>query len=565
MNMSETRSKARWIVVFLSLLLVFGLFAIGQNIKYGGTLTLVEPDGAWTPDFNPFLGGTTNGNVFILPAMYETLFYYNPVTGEIVPMLATSYQWTDNNLKLIITTRDNVKWSDGVPFTANDVAFTFNLMKQYPALDTNGIWSSMYHLQSVAASGTNVVVFTFSQPFTPMLWYISQVYIVPQHIWSTIQNPVTFDNATNPVGTGPFLFKSFSAPTNTAVFVKNPNYWMAGKPYIDGFKFTSLDSNNACLLQMLKGQADWFNGYVVDVPESWAAKDPSVNKFWYPVAASPWDLYLNWNAQPAFANPVFRKAIDLAINKDELWEKVSYGVGPKVNMAMVSPGQGEWMDPTLTTLAASLASYNPNEAMKLLESIGYHKDSSGNLICPDGKPFPALKDIQVAGWNDFLTAAQLIAADLKAIGINMTIVQETYAQYYASMQSGTGYDMAIMWTSFGPSPYFEYNSAFNPTLTAPWGKTAISNFSRYTNPLMTAALNVYSTTSDLHLQKEAMYTMERIFLEDLPIIPLRWSVGYGVYSERNFVGWPSDSNPYCASGQMTTGDEEQILLHVYLK
>ncbi len=480
MNMSEMRNKARWIVVFLSLLLVFGLFAIGQNIKYGGTLTLLEPNGAWTPDFNPFLGITTNGNPYVIPAMYEPLFYYNPVTGEIVPMLATSYQWTDNNLKLIITTRDNVKWSDGVPFTANDVAFTFNLMKQYPALDTNGIWSSMYNLQSVAASGTNVIVFTFSQPFTPMLWYISQVYIVPQHIWSTIQNPVTFDNATNPVGTGPFLFKSFSSPTNTAVFVKNPNYWMTGKPYIDGFNFTDLDSNNACLLQLLKGQADWFNGYV-------------------------------------------------------------------------------------TTLAASLASYNPNEAMKLLESIGYHKDSSGNLICPDGKPFPALKDIQVAGWNDFLTAAQLIAADLKAIGINMTIVQETYAQYYASMQSGTGYDMAIMWTSFGPSPYFEYNSAFNPTLTAPWGKTAISNFSRYTNPLMTAALEVYSTTSDLQLQKEAMYTMEGIFLEDLPIIPLRWSVGYGVYSERNFVGWPSDSNPYCASGQEAVGDEEQILLHVYLK
>lgn len=560
------RSKAQWVVVLLALLLVVGVFAAGQNIKYGGTLTLVEPNGAWTPDFNPFLGGTTNGNPYVISAMYEPLFYYNPVTGKIVPMLATTYKWTDNNLKLIITTRSGVKWSDGIPFTASDVAFTFNLLKKYPALDLNGIWAPTYHLQSVVASGTNTIEFDFSSPYTPMLWYISQVFIVPQHIWSKIQNPATFANDTNPVGTGPFLFKSFSSPTNTAVFTKNPNYWMTGKPYINGFKFTDLTSNNACLLQMLKGQADWFNGYVVDVPVTWAAKDPSVNKFWYPVSASPWDLYLNWNRVPAFTNPVFRKAIDLAINKGEFWEKVSYGVGPKMkNMAMISPAQGEWMDPTLTTLAASLASYNPNKAMSLLESIGYHKDSSGNLICPDGKPFPTLKDIQVSGWNDFLTTAQLIAADLKAIGIKMTITQETYAQFYASMQAGTGYDTAIMWTNFGPSPYFEYNSAFNPDLTAPWGKSAVSNFSRYTNPLITAALKVYSTTSDLQLQKEAMYTMERIFLQELPIIPLRWNVGYGVYSERHFVGWPSDSNPYCASGQMAIGDEEQILLNVHLK
>jgi len=564
--MFGTLSKARWVAVLLVLLLVLSIFAIGQNIKYGGTLKLVEPYGAWQPNLNPFIGTMTNGmNQFAISPIYEQLVFVNTVTGEIVPMLATAYEWEDNNLQLVVTTRQGVKWSDGVPFTAADVAFTFNLMKKYPALDANGVWSSMYHLQSVEASGTNTVVFSLSQPYTPLLDIIANVYIVPEHIWYSIDDPVHFANTQNPIGTGPFLLKSFDSALNQAVFVKNPNYWMPGEPYIDSYVVQSLQSNDACLLAMLKGDADWFNGYVVDVPVAWAAKDPSVNKFWYPTAASPWDLYLNWNVQPVFSNPTFRKAIDLAINKDALWEKVGYKVGPKINMAMVPPAQGAWMDPTLTTLAASLASYNPDEAMNLLKSIGYHKDSSGNLIGPDGKPLPTFKDIQVAGWNDFLTAAQLIAADLKVIGINVTIVQETYSQYYASMQTGTGYDMAIMWTSFGPTPYFEYNSAFNPDFSAPWGKAAISDFSRYTNPLITAALNVYTTTSDLRLQQQAMYTMERIFLEDLPIIPLRWSVGYGNYSERNFVGWPSDSNPYCASGQMATGDPEQVLLHVHLK
>ncbi len=130
----------------------------------------------------------------------------------------------------MITTRKGVKWSDGVPFTANDVVFTFNLLKEYPALDLSGIWSNNSDLQSVEASGANVVIFKFLKPNVPLFYYIARTIIVPEHIWSNIKDPVKFLNTENPVGTGPFLLKGINTSANTKTFVKNSNYWISGRP-----------------------------------------------------------------------------------------------------------------------------------------------------------------------------------------------------------------------------------------------------------------------------------------------------------------------------------------------
>src|SRR5437762_10585656 len=84
--------------------------------------------------FNPF---NTHTNAGILGLVYETLYFVNVNGGAFTPMLATSYKWNSDNTQVTFTMRPNVKWSDGQPFTADDVVFTFNAMKQYPAADSN--------------------------------------------------------------------------------------------------------------------------------------------------------------------------------------------------------------------------------------------------------------------------------------------------------------------------------------------------------------------------------------------------------------------------------------------
>ena len=116
------------------------------------------------------------------------------------PMLASSYKWGAGNKTLTFTIRSGVKWSDGTPMTANDVAYTFNLTKKNSALDLTGAWSV---LSSVTASGDTVTM-NFSKVAVPYFYYIAdQVPIVPEHTFSKIANPVT-DPVKAPVGTGPY-------------------------------------------------------------------------------------------------------------------------------------------------------------------------------------------------------------------------------------------------------------------------------------------------------------------------------------------------------------------------
>jgi len=572
--------KAKFLVLSVILILVFSIAVLGQstniypqpskygpailnwgpNVKYGGTLKLLGWMGTTSPNLNPF----SPNSLSLTPLIYESLFYVNNVTGDITPVLGTSYEWKGDDLYVKI--RQGVKWSDGIPFTANDVAFTFNYIKQNPSLDMGGIWSPINNLQTVVASG-DTVIFLFSRPSVSMFIPIAEQYIVPEHIWSSIKDPSYYTNYPNAIGTGPFIFKNYDPANGVCVLTKNPNYWMEGRPFVDQVETYNLKSNDMGLLMMLKGQADQGSFTVVNPNDLWISKDPTNNKFIAPIFAVN---ILDFNTQEyPFDIPEFRRALDLAINKQFCETSAYSGVGGyNINAAGIIPNQkDEWFDPTLESLSASLVSYNPAEAQQLLASIGFKKNANGQLCAPNGKPLPPYKLITGAGWTDFITIGQVIAQNLKDIGITVNVVQESYGAFSADEMKGN-YDLLITDGNGNgtPTPYYMYNMQFNPTFSATEiGKQAISDWSRYTNPLITDALQVYSQTSDLRLQKQAMYTIERILMEDVPFVVLTNRVNNFFYSTKQFVGWPSDSNLYSAGGGYFTIDGWPLVLNVHLK
>lgn len=563
--------KKLLVFVLVSAMLVIGLSAFGQalvnifppvpNVKYGGTLKYVMPWGPMTFNLDPFLpAGVRLG---IIPEIYEPLFYVNALNGNTTPMLGTAYKWVDNNLELIVTVRQGVKWSDGTPFTAKDVAFTFNYMKKYPALDTYGIWSSISGLQTVEASG-DTVIFKLSQPNTPIFYYINLVLIVPESLWSNVTDPSKYTNP-NPVGTGPFIFKAFNAP-NQIIAVKNPNYWMKGRPYVDKVVIESVTSNTTALMYMLKHTYDVTYTFVPDPQKTWIDPDPNLNHMYWPTNNAN-ILYLNTQKAP-FDNPTFRRAISVSIDRNMLEKTAYFGTGgyDQNPTGIIPAQQPEWMDPTLTAEASALNAYNPTEAQKLLASIGFKKDAAGNLVGPNGKALPTYKILVGAGWTDFISMAEIISQELKVLGINTTIDQEPWSTYISSLMTGT-YGMAICWGSgAGPQPYYLYYQEFNPAFSASKiGETAISDYGRYTNPLITAALDVYASTSNLLLQKQAMYTIERIVLSDVPFVVLTNRTQFLDYTTANLSGWPSYSNPYTSGGDISTPDGLPTALNVYLK
>src|SRR4051794_4546998 len=149
--------------------------------KKGGTVTIANVTGqTWPCQFNPFNPAV---NAQSLGFVYEPLVFVNVLKGgATTPMLASGFTWSANKESIVFTIRSGVKWSDGQPFTADDVAFTFNLMKQHPALDLYSLWTGA-GLRSVTSSGSRVTM-KFDQAAEPYFFnFANQVGIVPKHVW----------------------------------------------------------------------------------------------------------------------------------------------------------------------------------------------------------------------------------------------------------------------------------------------------------------------------------------------------------------------------------------------
>ena len=191
-----------------------------------GVLTIDnESGGTWACDFNPF---NLSYISYSLGNVYEPLVFINALhSGQATPWLATSWAWGNGNKTLTFTIRNGVKFSNGDPLTAADVAYTFNLLKAHKTMDINSVWSV---LSSVAQQGSNKVVMKFKAAAVPYFYYIGdQVAIVDQKVWSKVANPVTYPDK-NPVGTGAFTASSSTCTPQNIKYTANPHYWRKGYP-----------------------------------------------------------------------------------------------------------------------------------------------------------------------------------------------------------------------------------------------------------------------------------------------------------------------------------------------
>ncbi len=550
-----TRFKLLKRLVVAVTALLFSVPVLAQDVQPGGIIRVARSSGSYTNNSNPF--GTAGQNLPSTPLIYEPLFFVNGVTGEEVPLLGTSYEWSEDNLTLTVKTREGVQWSDGEPFSAQDVAFTFNYIKKYPELDTTGIWA--LGVESVEAPDDTTVVFTFSEPNTPLFNDIVGRTIAPEHIWASIADPVQETNE-NPVGTGPFLLESFAPQLIKTV--KNPNYWLAGQPYVDGVTWQVTNSNQATLLLLLQNQADYAYNQIPNVEQTYNARDPETYVSWWPVNNDN-ILYLNTLKAP-FDDPAFRNAVARAINKDDAAAKAYAGttIAAANPTGIIPAQQEEWLDASLQEPAYS---FDPDAARAMLEEAGYSFDSD-TLLGKDGQPLPAFNILVGAGWTDFITMAQVISQNLQAIGIRSSIQQENWGSYSRGLQSGT-YDMAISWGwRSGSTPYYLYNGSLSPEFSADEiGEIADSNMSRFTDPTVTEALKTFRQSSDRAVQKEAINQIAQVVVEQVPYVPVTDRVNFSNFNLSTFTGWPSPENPYTDGGPDDSVAGLLMFREVYLK
>lgn len=496
----------------------------------GGTLTIQGDSGNPTlvENFNPFTPATELHGTYLMYAPLETV---STINGSYTPFLATGYTFT-NPTTLVYTIRQGVKWSDGTAFTPADVVFTFDLLKKYPALDTNGVWSQ---ISGVSASGNDVTL-TFKAPDVPFAATIAQTPIVPQHIWSTIPNPATFTN-THPVGTGPFMLGSF-APTQYTL-TKNPSYWDASKIAPSSVVFPAQATSQATnQLEVSSGMFDWSYTYLPDVKATYVDRDPATNQYWFPPGGTI-GLFLNLTLAP-YNNVNFRQGISLALNRATIAQKAVNGyMAPASTSGIILPNEQHWLSPSLPN--QGVVSQNIPAAMAAFAKAGY-TTKGAKLIGPNGAQ-ASMTITLPNSFTDWGAAATEISTELGAVGIKVSLDEPQYAQYSQATQAGT-FNAAI--GGFGGTgiPYNDYNLALNSAYASPVHTPTVNNFERYTNAGVNQALGTLASATSPSAQQQATNTLETMMYNQVPIVLLYYGGSWGLFSTKHFTGWPSASNPY---------------------
>ena len=504
----------------------------------GGTVSSTPADSSLTigvdngsptfqDNFNPFAPGNRIGTSYI----YEPLFFVNNINGKVTPWLGTNYTW-QNNKTLVVTVRSGVQWNDGKPFSAADVAFTFNYLKKYPALDSQGLWQV---LSSVTASG-NKVTFKFKNPNVPTFYSIASTVIVPKHIWSTITDP-TKQMMPNPVGTGPYMVGNFTPEQYT--LKKNPTYWQADKVNVQTLVFPVLGNNQTAALKLSSGQWDWATLFLPNVQKTFVSKDPQYNKYWFP-AGGVVSLALNLTKAP-FNDVQFRQVLAYGINKQEIAKQAEDGyVNVASQTGLILPGQSKWLDPSIPN--KGVYSYNLQKAKQMLAQAGYKTNSSGQLLDKSGKPISFSIEVP-NGWSDWIQTAQIIQSNLKQLGISVNVATPQYGAYSSSLSTGQ-FDGALMGFGGQASPFQAYNSLVNSQFALPVGQSTSQNQERFKDPSVDQVLANWQKSTNQATQQKDAYQVEQAVFNQVPVIALFYGATWSEFSTKKFTGWPSASDPY---------------------
>jgi peptide/nickel transport system substrate-binding protein len=205
--------------------------------------------------------------------------------------------------------------------------------------------------------------------------------------------------------------------------------------------------------------------------------------------------------------------------------------------------------------------YNPDKAQQLLASIGLKKNASGQLIGKDGKPV-TFNFAVPTGFTDWIQSYKVISDDLAKLGITLHLQTPSQEAWYNQLQTGS-FDMSLTYGLNAFDPWFYYYSVLSSDNSAPIGKPASSNFERWSDPTTDQLLKQYQSLTDLNQRKDVIHKLEKIMIDQVPLIPLFYNANWNQYSTKDFVGWPDANNPY-ATPSFTFPDNEVIMTHLQL-
>ena len=502
-------------------------------------------DPAFVRNFNPYTATGLPSGQFIKGAMYEGLIVVPAGGLKPIPWLARTWKWTNGNKTLTLNLAKNVKWSDGTALTSADVVYSLKggTGAQSKVMDIIGYTRPDTNISSITANGKYTVVIklkTVDSQFVSTT--LNGAIVVPQHAWAKVANPATFTNP-HPVASGPFTtIARFT--TQDYVFSKNAHYWQAGKPKIGCLEYVQATSNDSALALIQSGQVDWTHNFVANVEKAYTSKDPAHFHSFYATTAYPQSLVFDTTQYPYSLVP-FRKALSQAIDRQSISKLGEYGYAPATSALGIEFLFPQWVtDASVKAQAKALATYNPTTAKKTLTDAGFTYKGS-QLLDPKGNPVKL--DIHViSGWSDWVASDQIIAKNLQAIGIDSKeVLEPDWNSWYPNASSTK--NPTLLWQVGGqgsPFGFFNANLHNNSYIASGLDATNTSNWEHFKSDQGTALLNQWKQTLDPKKQQAAATALEKLWLQQLPIVPLFVGPRWSTYSTKYFHCFDSPKNHF---------------------
>ncbi|MGO1977252.1 ABC transporter substrate-binding protein [Brachybacterium tyrofermentans] len=486
--------------------------------------------------------------------IYETLFYFNPLKAidqEPVPQLGESYEWNEDGTALTVSVRQGVTWTDGEPFTAGDVAFTFNKVSETEALNDGGT------APTAEATDDATVVITYAESsYLEGPNALARTWIIPEHLFTDVEDLATYANE-DPIGTGAFQLDDFTP--ESYLLLANPNYWEEGRPGIDGVRAITTSGNQSATDQWLAGDIDYMSSAIPNL-EGHVEKNPDLA--YTNTGISQAALFAASNTELGCEGPqtdvAVRKALYYGMDREQLSKLAFFDLGTDISPSFALPERdADFIDPSI-----DLAPWNaqPEEAKKVLEDAGYAPGSDG--IYAKGDVRVSMTVSCPTGWSDFVTALDTLAQQYKEIGIELIPQQVSVNEWNDAKAKGT-FQLVIDSVGQGPAPdpYYPYRNQFSTESTVPVGENGnpYQNITRFSDPDVDAALDAAAATDDPEAKKEHYFLIQKRLVEVMPAIPLLIGSSLTEYNTSRATGWPTEDDLYAYPMSWSAPDNSIVL------
>ena len=397
---------------------------------------------------NPITATDAYENTINSGNIYETLVKRDNESLEIIPLLADSWQISEDKLTFTFLLKKGVKWHDGVPITAHDVVFSYDRIKD-PKVDAPHLRNYYQDIEKVEALDDHTVRFTYSRPYFLALEFCGGMPIVPKHIFEKGDfntNPA----GRRPVGTGPYKFVKWETGREI-VLERNEGYW-GKKPYLNRIIFKII-TDSTVAFQVLKREELDLAGLT---PIQWFRQTSSeafVKNFDKLSYFTPNYSYIGWNmTKPYFSDVRVRTAMTHLVNRELILSKILYDLGAVVTNPFYinSPEYDKSIKPY---------GYDPEEAKRLLKEAGWVDHDGDGIRDKDGVKFE-FEFLIPAGSETGEKIATIFKEELDKVGINMEIRKTEWAVFTQRLNERKFDAVTLAWSMGVESdPYQVWHSS----------------------------------------------------------------------------------------------------------